>query len=254
MTNLNALILAGKLRQLVIQLPELIISDLNEKQLQRAYVVLSFISQAYLVGFPHHDPVLDILPRCLAVPWFDVSCRLEIKPSLSYAAVDLWNYKVLSTDPISFGNIGIHHTFSGCFDEAWFFLIPLGMELAGAPAIPAIIEAKMGIESNSHAKVAVNLGIIADSVEKMSIVFQQMRDKNDPHIFWNRVRPYAGGSKNALSLPNGIFYEGVATVRVFLSRSMSMYVLQRPQKARLVRGENMLELAVVKVHSFMRWI
>jgi indoleamine 2,3-dioxygenase len=28
-------------------------------------------------------------------------------------------------------------------------------------------------------------------------------------VFWNQVRPFSGGSKNAANLPNGLFYEGV---------------------------------------------
>jgi indoleamine 2,3-dioxygenase len=49
----------------------------------------------------------------------------------------------------------------------------------------------------------------------MVAVMNRMYEKNDPHIFWNRVRyqhltrPYSGGSKNAPSYPTGVFYEGI---------------------------------------------
>lgn len=104
------------------------------------------------------------------------------------------------------------HTFSGCYDEAWFYLVPLAIEIAGSPAISAILDAQNAILVNDSSLVRHNLKIVADCIEKMIILLRRMYEKCDPAVFWKRIRHYSGGSKNSELFPNGVFYEGITKV------------------------------------------
>jgi len=37
----------------------------------------------------------------------------------------------------------------------------------------------------------------------------RMKERCDPYVYYNRVRPYIHGWKNSPTLPNGLAYEGV---------------------------------------------
>ncbi|KAI8926999.1 Indoleamine 2,3-dioxygenase [Entophlyctis helioformis] len=212
--NLNQLLVAGSLRKRVLKLPELDVSRLaNGHEWKRAYMVLSFIAHAYISGIPKADTIESIVPACIARPWFAVSKHLSLMPVISYAGVELFNWYLLDPQgPLDLSNIAMQHTFSGVFDEAWFYLVPLGVEAAGAPALQAFLNAQQAILDKDHDTLVKSLTTIANVTHAINDVLKRMYEKNDPHIFWNRVRPYAGGSKNSPKLPHGIFYEGVTEI------------------------------------------
>lgn len=108
------------------------------------------------------------------------------------------------------------YTYTGCYDESWFYTVPLSIELAGAPAINAILDAQRATLRNDVAVIEKSLGIIGDGIEKMIALLRRMYERCDPAVFWRRIRPYSGGSKNAESFPNGVFYEGIEQVFSFL--------------------------------------
>lgn len=109
-------------------------------------------------------------------------------------------------------NLASLHTFSGCYDEAWFYLVPLSIEIAGAPAISAILNAQKAAVGGNGLVVGQNLKIVADCIERMITLLRRMYEKCDPSVFWKRIRHYSGGSKNSALFPNGVFYEGVTKV------------------------------------------
>jgi indoleamine 2,3-dioxygenase len=165
----------------------------TELELLRAHLVLSLIAHAYIVGFPKSSAPEPILPAALAVPWFQVSQALGLKPVVSYASLELANYKLLDPKkPCSLENLGMLHTFSGSFDEAWFYLVPLGIEVLGAPALRAILNIKQDLEKGQTDRLSELLKTIAQSLEQMTVCLKRMYDKNDPYVFWHRVRPYSG--------------------------------------------------------------
>jgi indoleamine 2,3-dioxygenase len=104
------------------------------------------------------------------------------------------------------------YTFTGCYDESWFYTVPLSIELAGATAVNAILDAQRAILRNDSAVVEKSLTEIADVIEKMIGLLRRMYERCDPAVFWRRIRPYSGGSKNSESFPNGVFYEGIEEV------------------------------------------
>ncbi len=128
------------------------------------------------------------------------------------------------------------HTFTGSYDESWFYLVPLSIELAGAPAIVAILEAQKAVLKNDAVKVQEALFIVADCIEHMSLLLKRMYERCDPAVFWKRIRQYSGGSKNSELFPDGVFYEGVSKVDFDLisDRQFCKYRVSQPS---WIRGD-----------------
>lgn len=125
---------------------------------------------------------------------------------------------------VTCSNLQINKTFTGTFDEAWFYLIPLGVEAAGAPAIKALSNAQALISSGGDAcLVTREMQVVRECIEGMCLVMHRMYEHLDADVFYNLVRPYSGGSKNSSSFPNGIFYEGVCEV-VHVLKQIDEYV------------------------------
>ncbi|KAJ1554589.1 hypothetical protein HK405_004624 [Cladochytrium tenue] len=215
--DLHGLMLMGSsaLRRRIAAMPLLDHSRLeSDDQRRRAYVVLSLIAQAYIWGGVGQDEGPEqILPACVAVPWCAICIVLDLKPVVSYAAVVLYNYKRLFDDaPMSLDNLAVLHTFSGTHDEAWFYLISLAMEVAGAPAVPLIADAVAAVRDADVRRLTDDLEGILACLRDMNTAFVRMYDKNDAQIFYSRVRPYFRGWVNTEQLPDGVLYEGVVPV------------------------------------------
>ncbi|KAJ3412937.1 hypothetical protein HDV05_008725 [Chytridiales sp. JEL 0842] len=207
--DLQRLLLAGRLRSLVEELPMLSTSHLqSHREWQRAYLVLSFLGQAYVWG-KNVEPA-EVIPAPVAVPWLQVCCKLDLKPIISYSSVELYNFKLLDPSlPWDLSNLSIMHTFSGSMDEAWFYLISLAMEAAGAPAIRAIVDGLKKVEAEDVEGLIQELEVICGCIDEINKILVRMYEKCDAHIFFNRVRPYVNGWENCDDLPRGILYEGV---------------------------------------------
>jgi indoleamine 2,3-dioxygenase len=166
---------------------------ISEKELLRAHLVLSLIAHSYIVGFPKVDTFDHILPACIAVPWFEVSGALGLQPVVSYTSLELANYKFIdSNKPGTLENLAMLHTFSGSFDEAWFYLVPLAIENIGAPGLQAFLDLQEDVREQRNDRVHTLLETMTNKLNEMTLCLKRMYEKNDPHIFWHRVRPYSG--------------------------------------------------------------
>ncbi|KAJ3331871.1 hypothetical protein HDU76_002010, partial [Blyttiomyces sp. JEL0837] len=207
--DLSRLLLANKLRERVHRLPPFDISRLSTlREWQRAYVVLTFIAQSYIWG--KNEQPEEVVPAVLAVPWCQVCEHLDLRPIVSYAAVELYNFKLLDpSEPWDLSNLSILHTFSGGMDEAWFYLVSLAIESAGGLSVPAIVECLKAVESGDLAKLYRNLNVMAEGIDEINKILVRMYEKNDAHVFFNRVRPFFNGWEKCEDLPNGVLYESV---------------------------------------------
>jgi indoleamine 2,3-dioxygenase len=164
---------------------------------------------------PNADKPEVVLPAQIAIPWFKISRKLNINPVVSYSGVGLWNWCLIDeNDEMDLNNLGCIHLFTGGFDEAWFYLVPLAIELKGGPALKCIIDAQRSIKLNDDVTILNSLKKIGDCIEEMTLLLSRMYEKCDPLVFWRRTRYYSGGSKNSTTFPNGVFYEGIIEVLI----------------------------------------
>ncbi|KAJ3122623.1 hypothetical protein HK098_002709 [Nowakowskiella sp. JEL0407] len=232
MDDLQSLCLIGKLRSTVKKLPVLETNRLiTLREKERAYLVLSFIAHAYIWGYPKIEGVDTV-----TVPWVAVSKSLGRKPVISYGATVLYNFRLIVPEgSCDLSNLAMINTFTGCMDEAWFYLISLAIEAAGAPAVPAILNAHNLISSSKYLmdqpqlataeelyQLAKYLSTIRAAIDDMTPILLRMYERNDPHFFYNRTRWFQSGWKGMDDvMPEGVFYEGVTEVDECVVRSES---------------------------------
>ncbi|KAI8582444.1 hypothetical protein K450DRAFT_227212 [Umbelopsis ramanniana AG] len=211
MDDFNGLLLAGRLRERVRKLPILNHKQLKSKpEYRRAFLVLCMLSHGYVWG--KHEEVSESLPPCLAIPWTHIASHLGVCPVVCHASVVLWNYKPLWEDgPLDLSNLAALTTYSGSVDEAWFYLVTVAIEAAGAPAIASIIKALDHVQANDEKALIADLTHINSCLADMNVALARMSEKCDPYVFYWKIRPYLAGWENMADagLPLGLIYEGV---------------------------------------------
>lgn len=113
------------------------------------YVRLGFLASAYVnqVG----QPPVKVLPRNIAVPLCEVCNLLGRPPILSYDGYALYNWKRINpTGPIALGNIDTLQNFVHLYDEHWFILVHVEIEVIAADILKAIaaVRAATGAQSS----------------------------------------------------------------------------------------------------------
>jgi indoleamine 2,3-dioxygenase len=99
--------------------------------------------------------------------------------------VELYNFKLLDPQgPWDLSNLTMLHTFSGGMDEAWFYLISLAMEAAGAPAIPAILEGLRNVEVGDVKGLSGQLETVAKSIDEINKILVRMYEKVCAFQLW----------------------------------------------------------------------
>ncbi|PYH96775.1 indoleamine 2,3-dioxygenase [Aspergillus ellipticus CBS 707.79] len=207
--NLPALIKAGTVRQAVDDLPVLSTENLQqEPEWRRAYVVLAYLTHAYIWG---GEKPRDILPPSIARPFIEISNHLELPPCATYAALNLWNFKVPSedTDLTDPDNLSVVTSFTGTKDEEWFFVLSVAIEVRGAQLIQLILDAIHGASVDDSQRVIGYLEQLNYGFVELGELLERMYEKCTPAVFYHQLRPYLAGSKNMSSagLPNGVFYD-----------------------------------------------
>jgi len=153
----------------------------------------------------------DRLPPAISIPLLDISAYLEVPPVATYAAVCLWNFKPLFADEHvdNLENLATLATFTGSLDESWFYLVSVAIEARAAPILPLMLAAIQAARSDDVGTVIGCLRSFAERVDDLGALLQRMHESCDPHVFYNRIRPFLAGSKNMADagLPNGVIYE-----------------------------------------------
>ncbi|RJE20628.1 indoleamine 2,3-dioxygenase [Aspergillus sclerotialis] len=208
-SNLPKYIQTESIKQVVDSLPILSTSNLHsEEEWRRAYVVLAYLTHAYIWG---GEQPKEKLPPCISSPFLEVSAHLELPPCATYAAVCLWNYSFNSTatDLAEPDNLTVNTSFTGTKDEEWFFMVSISIEEIGAKLIPLMLNTFDAVDSNDSQRVSSLLSKVADGINDVTHVLGRMIEKCAPAVFFHQVRPFLAGSKNmaAAGLPNGVFYD-----------------------------------------------
>jgi len=226
-SDLRSLIADKRIRETVEELPILSTSRLRfEAEWRRAYVVLGFISNSYIWGLEKaKDVCLPLpqscanrlltgqqrLPKCIAIPFLEVSEHLEVPPVITYAACCLWNFQPIhAKGPIDMvENLTTLNTFTGSMDESWFYLVSVAIEARGAPTIHLMMEAIRAARQNDSGMVSGCLTLFAERILDLRELLGRMYDHCTPRAFYFQIRPFLAGSKNMAEagLPNGVLFE-----------------------------------------------
>jgi indoleamine 2,3-dioxygenase len=199
---LPALIMNREARRWIAAIPELDVAALSgEAEEERAALTLSALTMAHVWGGT--EPAFA-LPRNIAVPFITLSQRIGRPPIVMHATLVLNNWRRLDRSrPPALDNLDTQFAFTGSFDEKWFYLATLGVELAGAPAIVALTEAVNGSHDTDDAALASHLGALETGIRAMITALARMTERCDPYIFYHRIRPYLAGWPAP-----GLTYEG----------------------------------------------
>lgn len=207
--NLQGLILSKRLHEVVDDLPVLSTEHLTEDaEWHRAYSVLAFISHAYIWG---GDKPNERVPPAITIPFMATCKRLQLPPVATYAGLVLWNWKpIFGDEPTdTLANLDTIDTFTGSLDEKWFYLISIAIEARAGPIIPLMLRAIQAAEDNNRTVVTECLKSFAERLDELTTMLGRMHDNCDPHVFYNRIRPFLAGSKNMAEagLPNGVIFD-----------------------------------------------
>ncbi|KKK19215.1 hypothetical protein P175DRAFT_0497325 [Aspergillus ochraceoroseus IBT 24754] len=207
--NLPMRISTRTIRQAVDSLPLLSTSRLQrEPEWRRAYVVLAYLTHAYVWG---GDKPKDILPPTVSVPFLEISNHLELPPCATYAALNLWNFAVSSpnVDLTCADNLSVTASFTGTKDEEWFFMVSVAIEARGAQLIQLMFDTSHAVTLDDTPGVAISLHQLGDGLHELGRILERMYEKCRPSFFFHVLRPFLAGSKNMVSagLPSGLFYD-----------------------------------------------
>jgi indoleamine 2,3-dioxygenase len=207
-TSLPPLLRSHKLRDTIRTMPELEFGAEHPPLAQeRALMLLTMLVNAWVWSGP--APEFRI-PSNLARPVCAVAQRLGRPPIVHFAGLNLYNWRRIDpAQPVSTDNATLLAYFSGGVDEDWFFIVTMGVELAGAPALSCVADAVAAAERNDTAAATSNLETIATTMHAVQHALTRMREWCDPHVFYNRIRPWVSGWPAP-----GAIYEGVSEAPV----------------------------------------
>jgi indoleamine 2,3-dioxygenase len=95
--------------------------------------------------------------------------------------------------------------FLGGVDETWFYVANFDLELLAAPLLVAAHGAVAAAAHEDQDELAACLTTIARGMPAIHTALDRQREWTDPHVFFNRVRPYVQGWPAP-----GLVYEGVS--------------------------------------------
>ncbi|KAI1123592.1 Indoleamine 2,3-dioxygenase [Nemania abortiva] len=205
--NLPTLLKEKVIRKEVGNLEVLATARLNtEREWQRAYMILCFLTHGYIWG---GNTPSEVLPPAVTVPFLQVSDHLGLPPVATYAALNLWNFSSSGEDFGDLDGLRALHTFSGTEDESWFFALSVAIEARGSRIIPIMLRGIDAIKNDDYETVISALSDMATCIRKLTPLLDRMSERCDPMVFYHQLRPFLAGTKNmeAAGLPNGVFYD-----------------------------------------------
>ncbi|NWJ07323.1 I23O2 dioxygenase, partial [Crypturellus undulatus] len=135
--RLPELLASRQLRARLLQMPQLSARELRgHRELRLAHLVLGFLAMGY-VWQEGEEGAAQVLPRNLAVPFWEVSRRLGVPPILSHADFVLANWR--RKEPS--GNLEPIVSLPGGESLRGFILVTLLVEKAAVPGIKAVAQA-----------------------------------------------------------------------------------------------------------------
>ncbi|KAB8338902.1 hypothetical protein FH972_021844 [Carpinus fangiana] len=167
-----------------------------------------------LRGVVERMPTLST-DRIHTQPFLEVCNHLELPPVATYAGVVLWNFKpIFPNEPVDqLENLSTLLTFTGSMDESWFYLVSVAIEARAGPTIPIMLDAIRAAREGDSLRVTASLQAFAERLDELGSLLNRMYEHCDPHVFYNRIRPFLAGSKNMADagLPRGVMFDPTGT-------------------------------------------
>jgi len=192
-------------------LPLISTRDLMEtNDLIMAATILIYLSQGFV--FYKTDHISQSIPKQLAIPLHDVCSKLDVKSSMGFVQ-NLYCWKKIDENisSKSLSNVALRFSFTGTESEAIFFLLSVVADTYMGDVFKAIFEANKSIEQGDEDEFLKNLRQIDESWKAINDEMHTMHFKNDPFIFYGKLRPFLAGFQDKSKFPDGILYEGVFT-------------------------------------------
>ncbi|XP_041642403.1 indoleamine 2,3-dioxygenase 1 isoform X1 [Cheilinus undulatus] len=206
------LVHSHELRSLINKMPLLNSQFLQKhKELRLAHLVLSSMTMGYMWQEGESNTV-KVLPKSLAVPYWEVSQRLGLPPILTHADAVLANWRKKDQDgPFDMENLELLVSLPGGESMQGFFLVTLLVELAAVPALRCIPKVINGMRCSNSEAVATALEEISQSMQDMADALKLMHVYVEPSVFYGIMRIFLSGWKDNPCMPKGLVYEGVST-------------------------------------------
>ena len=217
--RLPQLIKQKNIKKNVLLLPEKEFSArtlITEQQWQRAYTIISFLAQAYILEEGSVAACLGpvSLPKKLAEPWCITAKHIGVPPVATYASVVLFNYTLRNPmKEASADNLQAALSFTGSSEESWFFMVHVLEEITAAAGLEAITRAYKAMSSNDIDTLGKCMKTIAETLHSMERTLTRMYDRCSPKFFYETLRPF-------LSFPErGVVYGESPEIKHYRSGS-----------------------------------
>lgn len=183
----------------------------THRELRLAHLLLGVMTMGY-VWAEGEKHVVKLLPRNLALPYWEVSQRLGLPPILTHADAVLANWRKKDPErPFGMENLELMVSLPGGDSLQGFFLVTLLVELAAVPGLKSIPTVLSGVSCGDTEVVTRALLEISQSLHDMTEALKLMHVHVEPSVFYGVIRIYLSGWKDNPSMPNGLIYEGVQT-------------------------------------------
>ncbi|XP_077378388.1 indoleamine 2,3-dioxygenase 1 isoform X2 [Festucalex cinctus] len=193
-------------------MPQLSIQFLQRhRELRLAHLALGVMTMGYVWQEGESDTV-QMLPRTLALPYWELSQRLGLPPILTHADAVLANWRKKDPEgPLDIENLELLVSIPGGESVRGFFIVTLMVELAAIPALRSIPQVINGLRCGDTEAVAKGLQDISQSIDSMAECLRLMHEHVDPSVFYGIMRIFLSGWKDNPCMPKGLVYEGVQT-------------------------------------------
>jgi indoleamine 2,3-dioxygenase len=157
----------------------------DEADWRWAYVVVSFLAQAYISEDTNRESdLVQRLPPKLSIPWQATSTHIGVPPAATYAAIGMYNYVLKDpSKPIAPENLQAALTFTGTSQESWFIVVHILEEVGAAPGLQAIMNGYKAMASNDNKSLVICLETITQSLRCMRSILKKMYEDCDPSFF-----------------------------------------------------------------------
>nr|XP_003226894.2 PREDICTED: indoleamine 2,3-dioxygenase 2 [Anolis carolinensis] len=180
------------------------------RELVLAHLVLSSITMGY-VWQEGEKGVAKILPRNLAIPFWEISQTLGVPPILLHMDFILVNWKKKDPyGPLEIENLDPIVHLPGGEASRGFMLISFLVENAAAPGIKAVAQAINGLLLFDNNMLEEALRELTNTFKAMMTTLKKIHDHVDPAVFYGVTRIFFSGWKDSPVLPDGLIYEGVS--------------------------------------------